>query len=256
MTVVFITGASSGIGYATAKAFAAQGAQVAGTARREERLAQLAQEIESLPGAFLPITADVRDSAAMHAAVEQTIAHYGRIDVVIANAGLGQRGGLIDSEWDDLETLMRTNMDGVLHTIRAAVPPMREQHSGHIVFVSSVVYNMTSPYAAIYAASKAFVSSIANSLRLELEADNIHITDMRIGRTDSEFSAQRLGTAGYGESASSIPRMSSDDVAAAIVSATQTKRKTVALRWLDRLIMVANVLTPNLIGRRALKQYK
>ncbi|MEQ8672340.1 MAG: SDR family NAD(P)-dependent oxidoreductase [Aggregatilineales bacterium] len=259
MTVVFITGASSGIGYATALAFAKNGTHVAGTARRTERLLQLQNEINALPaghGEFLPLTGDVRDADSMNRAISQTVERFGRVDVVVANAGLGQRGGIVDSEWADIETLLRTNMDGVLHTVRAAVPEMQKSGGGHIIFISSIVYNMVSPYAATYAASKAFVSSIAASLRLELSADHIDVTDMLIGRTESEFSDKRLGQAGYGEKAGRIPRMTAEQVAEAILKASHSKRKRVAIRWFDRIFMMANLLVPNVIGNRAMRQYK
>jgi short-subunit dehydrogenase len=259
-SVVFITGASSGIGYATALTFAKHGYHVAGTARRIDKLNDLQTEISALAGKhgdFLPISADVRDAAAVQSAVAQTVEHFGRLDVLVANAGVGHRGGIADAEWEDLETLLRTNIDGVLHSVRAAVPVMRVgKHGGQIVIVSSIVHNMTSPYAAAYAASKAFVSSLAKSLRLELEADGIGITDMQIGRTESEFSQSRLGAAGYQERAGKLPVMTAEQVAEGIVEAVEKKRKTVALRLFDRLVMLANVLVPEWVGRRALKQYK
>ncbi len=259
MTVVFITGASSGIGYATALAFAKTGAHVAGTARRTERLLQLQQEINALPaghGDFLPLTADVRDADSLQNAVAQTVEHFGQLNVVVANAGLGQRGAIVDSDWSDIETLLRTNIDGVLHTIRATVPELRRVSGGQIILISSIVYNMVSPYAASYGASKAFVSSIAASLRLELQADHIDVTDMLIGRTESEFSDKRLGQSGYGEKAGRIPRMTAEQVAQAIVDATKSKRKRIAVRWFDRVFMLANLFVPGFIGKRALRQYK
>lgn len=258
--VIFITGASSGIGYATALAFAKRGCDVAGTARRIEKLYELQAAVNALPaghGDFLPILADVRDQDAVQSAVGQTVEHFGRLDVLIANAGLGHRGEIVEAEWTDLETLLRTNIDGVLHSIRAAVPVMRlDKDGGHIVIVSSIVYNMTSPYAALYAASKAFVSSLAKSLRLELEADNITVSDMRVGRTESEFSQRRLGEPGYSSAAGRLPVMTAERVAEGIVDAVEKQRKTVALRSLDRLIMLANTLIPEFVGRRAMKQYK
>ena len=259
--VVFITGASSGIGYATALAFAKAGFHVVGTARRSDRLSQLGETITNLNGDhgdFLALTADVQSSDALTQAIEQTIEQFGRLDYVIANAGLGQRGSIVESNWVDLDQLLRTNMDGVLHTIRASVPAIRQSgNGGHIILISSIVYNMTSPYAATYAASKAFVSSVAKSLRLELETDNIKVTEMLIGRTESEFNSKRLGKSGYGKDGGSFPpHMPVEDVAEAIVHATQGNRKAIALRWIDRLILLGNLLTPNFIGRRALKQYK
>lgn len=259
--VVLITGASSGIGYATALAFARRGIHVVGTARRADRLQALGAEIAALPaphGEFLPVAADVRDATSMKAAVFAALENFDRLDILIANAGVGQRGSITDSEWDDLAVLLRTNIDGVLHSIRAAVPALRESGGGHIVVVSSVTYAMVSPYAAVYAASKAFVSSMARSLRLELEADHIHVSEMVIGRTESEFAQKRLGASGYAEQAkaSRIPRMSAEQVAAGIVDAVEQERKTVILRPFDRLLLLASRLAPGWVGRRAMKQYK
>lgn len=256
--VAFITGASSGIGYASALAFARQGYDVVGTARRMDRLSALEAEIAALPqphGDFLGIAADVRQADDVNSAVQETLTRFGRLDVLVANAGLGQRGSVSDSDWADLETLLRTNIDGVLHSVRAAVPAMRQGGQGHIVLVSSVVSNMVSPYAAAYAASKAFVHSIGRSLRLELERDNIRVTEMLVGRTETEFNARRLGKPSR-SSGGIPPVMPVEKVAAAIVKASQGRRRAVALRWIDRLILLGNALVPDVVGRLAMKQYK
>lgn len=254
--VILITGASSGIGQAAALAFARRGDQVAVTARRADRLADLAQQIAALPGDCLTITADVSDREAMAQAVAQTVARFGRLDVLVANAGVGQRGSLVDAPWSDLETLLRTNIDGVLHSIRAAVPAMRQTGGGHIILVSSVVANMVSPYTASYSASKAFVSSLARSLRFELAPDNIAVTDLLVGRTDTEFSQRRLGASGHASGAPKIPVMTAEQVAEGIVKAAQSSSSSKTLRAFDRLIVLANTLFPNLIGRVAIRQYK
>lgn len=253
--VILITGASSGIGYAAALAFARRGDHVAALARRVERLAALEQAVHALPtphGDLLPLAADVRDSAAVQAAVAQTIDRFGRLDVLIANAGLGHRGPLVDAEWQDIDTLLRTNLDGVLHSIRAAVPVMR---GGHIVMISSVVATMTAPYTALYAASKAFVSSLARSLRLELAGDGITVTDMLVGRTATEFNDKRLGK-GQRASSKLVRSMSAEQVAEAIVRACDRRSRRVILRPIDRLILLGNLLAPGLIGRLVVKQYK
>jgi 3-hydroxy acid dehydrogenase / malonic semialdehyde reductase len=256
--VALITGASSGIGHATALIFAREGVHTAGTARRAERLQQLKQEIDALPGDhgdFLPITADVRDREAIQAAVDQVMAQFGRLDILVANAGVGHRGAVVDADWNEVETLLRTNIDGVLHSIRAAVPAMRQGgRGGHIIIVSSVIYNMTAPYAAYYAASKAFVSSLARSLRLELAEENIRVSDMLVGRTATEFNEKRLGNPG--RTGSGLPTMTADQVAQAIVKASRGRGRTIALRWFDRFTLLGSLLVPGIVGRLAMRQYR
>ncbi len=255
--VVLITGASSGIGYATAIAFARRGLRVVATARDAARLAPLVTEINALGGECLALTADVRDGQGMIAVAQRTVEVFGRLDIAVANAGLGHRGPVADAEWDDIDTLIRTNIDGMLHTIRAAVPHLRTSGGGHIVLVSSVVWNLVSPYAATYAASKAFVSSLARSIRFELARENIRVTDMRVGRTSTSFNANRLGGERRKGAGGRIPEMPPEQVAEGIVRATLDRpQDTVNLRWIDRLIVFANRLVPNLIGRMAARQYK
>lgn len=252
-----ITGASSGIGRATALLLARHGFHVVGIARREDRLRELAAEINTINGPhgdFLAIAADVTQAQSMQTAVAQVMARFGRLDILIANAGVGHRGALADAEWDDLQILLRTNIDGVLHSIQAAVPAMRQSGGGHIITISSVAYNLVSPYAAAYAASKAFVTSIAHSLRMELESDGIIVSDLLVGRTDTEFNEKRLG-AGK-RSSSSIPTMKPEQVAEAILKALSHPKRTVYIRFFDRLLVFGNKLIPDFIGQLAKRQYQ
>jgi short-subunit dehydrogenase len=131
---------------------------------------------------------------------------------------------------------------------------MQNAGGGHIILVSSVVSNMPAPFAATYAASKAFVSSLADSLRLELVGDNIHVTNVLVGQTHTEFAEKRLGKSG--RVASRLPTMTAGQVADAIVRASQTRQPTVVLRWLDRLIIIGNTLAPWLVGRIARRLYR
>ncbi|MFN8450018.1 MAG: SDR family NAD(P)-dependent oxidoreductase [Anaerolineae bacterium] len=152
--------------------------------------------------------------------------------------------------------MLHTNIDGVLHSIWAAVLAMRQSGGGHIVIVSSVAAMAPSPYTAAYAASKAFVSSLARSLSLELEPTTSP-TNLLVGVTATEFSAHRLGTPGYGSKASSLPSMPVEQVADAIVRAAEGRHsRTLVLRWFDRLILLGNLLVPGVIGRQALKRYR
>ncbi|MCY4020654.1 MAG: SDR family NAD(P)-dependent oxidoreductase [Chloroflexi bacterium] len=255
--VVFITGASSGIGRETALAFARAGYHVCGLARRQDRLEALAAEIANLPGPhgdFLAVAGDVRDADTVQDAVRQTIDAFGRLDVLVANAGLGHSGTVVEADWNDLRTVMETNIDGVLHSIRACAPAMREAGGGHILIVSSIVAAVHTPYTATYAASKAFVSSLAGSLRLELEDDQIQVTDLLVGRTLTDFNVNRLGP--IKREASGLPTTGADQVAEAIVRAARGRPRRVVFRLFDRLVLLGGMLVPGIMARLAKRQYR
>lgn len=255
--VVLITGASSGIGRAAALAFAVADYHVVGVARRQERLAELAEQIAALPaphGDFLPITGNVTQANDVETAVAQALKRFGRLDIVIANAGVGLRGELVATSWQDIETLLHVNIDGVLHTIRAAVPAMQRSGGGHIMIVSSVLAAIPSPYSACYSASKAFISSLARSIRVELAPHSIHVSDFLVGRTETEFNQKRLGKGERKDSR--IPNMQPEQVAAAMVNCARRPRNTVVLRWFDRLLLLANHFFPNLLTYLAGRQYR
>lgn len=257
--VAFITGASSGIGYATALEFARRGTHVAATGLSLDALEPLRDAVATLPsphGDLLVLAADVRDAGALNEAVAATEARFGRLDILVANAGVGQRGSIADSAWTDLETLLRTNIDGVLHGIRACVPIMRKTGGGRIILISSISAGIPMPYAAVYGASKTFVSSLASSLRFELEADHITVTELRLGRVATPFNQNRLGAKGYSANAAKLPAMPPEQVARAIADNAERPRKTVILRLFDRLIRLVGLIAPGYIGRKALRQYR
>lgn len=255
--VVFITGASSGIGRASAIAFARAGYDVCALARRSAQLESLGDAIAALPsphGELLSVAGDVRDSTEVGAAVARTLERFGRLDVLVANAGIGHHGTVADGAWDDIETVLRTNIDGLLHSLRAAIPAMRTSGGGQIMLISSVVAGVHTPYTATYAASKAFVSSLAGSLRLELEGENIAVTDVLVGRTRTEFNQNRLGTQQHNRGG--LPTMNADEVAAAIVNAAERRPRRVIMTLFDRLILAGGVAAPGLMARLAKRQYE
>lgn len=255
----FITGAASGIGYATALELAQRGLNVAAAGLTLAALGPLQEAVAALPqphGELLALAADVRDAGQVQAAVDAAVAQFGHLDMLVANAGVGQRGSIADSDWADLETLLRTNIDGVLHSIRACVPEMRKRGGGRIVLISSISASVPMPYAASYGASKTFIRSLAASLRYELEASHITVTEMRLGRVATQFSQHRLGEKGYAADASKLPAMSPEQVARAIADQVDRPRKTVILRWFDRLIQLIGLIAPDIAGRRALEQYR
>ncbi len=255
--VVFITGASSGIGRAATLAFARAGYHVCGLARRAERLAGLGDEIANLPaphGEFLGVVGDVCVASEVEATVSMALERFGRLDVLVANAGVGQHGAVVETDWAHIETVVRTNIDGVLHSVRAAVPAMRASGGGQILIVTSVVSGVHTPFTATYSASKAFVSSLAGSLRLELEDDNIAVTDVLVGRTLTEFNQNRLGSSAAVRGG--LPTMSAERVALALVRAAERKRRRLIMSLFDRLILAGGVLAPGIMARLAKRQYK
>jgi 3-hydroxy acid dehydrogenase / malonic semialdehyde reductase len=252
--VILVTGASSGVGYETSLAFARRGDRAAATARRADKLAALVGQATGLPGEIQPYTADVRSADDMQRVVDDLMARWGRLDVLIANAGLGHRGSLIDANWEDLEVVLRTNIDGVLHSIRAAVPAMRKSGGGHIITISSVVSLAPGAHLTVYSASKAALNTIARTLRVELAPDHIWVTNVLLGQTQTEFAASRRGRPGHGNA--KIPSMSAAFVARRIVQESTRRRRTVTLRWFDRLINVAGVFFPVIMDRIVERFYR
>jgi len=252
--IVWITGASSGIGYEMALAFARRGDNVAASARRLDRLDGLVAAAKGLPGVVKPFGGDVTNEADMQRVVQAIEAAWGRLDVLVANAGLGQRGSITDSQWDDLEAVLRTNVEGVLHSVRAAVPLMRTAGGGHIITVSSVTAIAVPPYATVYGASKAALNAIARGLRLELAPDHIWVTNIIVGQTATEFSEKRRGQSG--RVAERVPTMSAAFAAQRIVREADRRRRTVVLRPFDRLIVFGGMFLPGLMDRILAGIYK
>jgi short-subunit dehydrogenase len=253
--VALITGASSGIGYATALEFARQGMRVAAFARRADRLQALVEEAFDLPGEIISITGDVTRADDLRSAVDTAMYEWGRLDVLVANAGLGHRGAIVDASWADLETVLRTNIDGVLHSVRVAAPAMQQGgHGGTIILISSISGIAPAAYAAIYGASKSFINGLARALRYELAADGITVTTFLVGQTHSEFAQVRLGMPG--RVASKLPTMEAETVARRIVWAANRKRRFVVLRWLDRAFILAGTFLPGLLDWLQCQVYK
>lgn len=246
---ILITGGTSGIGRAAALMFAALGDHVAVTGRRADRLAELKADVEKrkLSGQILTIEADVTDPAAVQRAVALALAQFNRLDVLVANAGIGQRGPLVESPWEDLQTVLRTNIDGVIHSVRAAVPALRASGGGHIILISSILGPVPAPYSAVYSASKAAVDALGRALRGELRADHIHVSVLWVGQTHTEFSERRLGQPG--RVASRWPTMTPEQVAGGIERALQRKPRTTTLRWIDGVFVGAGRRFPALMDR-------
>ncbi|MFD9408734.1 SDR family oxidoreductase [Streptomyces sp. NPDC059989] len=185
--VVAITGASSGIGEATARRLAADGHRVFLGARRTDRLDALTREITAAGGtaAFRPL--DVTDAADVNAFVSAARERYGRVDVMVNNAGVMPLSPLAALRVDEWDRTIDVNVRGVLHGIAAALPAMRAQGGGHFVNIASVGAYEVSPTAAVYCASKFAVRAISEGLRQESPDGSIRVTLVSPGVTESEL---------------------------------------------------------------------
>jgi NADP-dependent 3-hydroxy acid dehydrogenase YdfG len=185
--VVAVTGASSGIGEATALACARAGAAVSLAARRTERIEELAQRIEEGGGRALATTADVGDEDQARAFVQRTASELGRLDVLVNNAGvmlLGPAAGAPTEEW---RRMVHVNVFGVLYCTHAALPLMKDQGSGHIVTVSSVAGRFARPGSAVYNLTKFGVGAFSEALRQEVALEGIRVTLIEPGFVATEL---------------------------------------------------------------------
>lgn len=185
--VIVITGASSGLGEATARLLAAQGARVVLGARRADRIRSLAEELTARGAKALAVTTDVTDREQVKRLVDAAVATYGRVDVMINNAGLMPQAPLERLKIDEWDRMIDVNLKGVLYGIAAALPHMKRQKSGHFINVSSVAGHRVGPGFAVYAATKHAVRALSEGLRQEVKPYNIRTTVISPGAVATEL---------------------------------------------------------------------
>jgi NADP-dependent 3-hydroxy acid dehydrogenase YdfG len=192
-TVAIVTGASSGIGRATALDLARQGASVAVLARRRERLQALVKEIEGEGGTALAIPTDISDRHRAFAAVATTVERFGRLDILVNNAGLMLLDLADEAEVDHWERMIATNQHGLLYMTKAALPHLRKAASGKprqvadVVNVSSVAGRTTFPTASVYSMTKYGVNGFSEALRQELAKSRVRVGVLEPGKVDTEL---------------------------------------------------------------------
>lgn len=184
--VVVITGASSGLGEATARALSAQGARVVLGARRQDRIQSLAHELGGGDKA-IAVTTDVTDHVQVKKLVDAGVQAFGRIDVMINNAGLMPQSLFERLKIDEWDRMIDVNIKGVLYGIAAALPYMQQQKSGHIINVSSVAGHKVGPGTGVYAATKHAVLALSEGLRQEVKPYNIRTTVISPGAVATEL---------------------------------------------------------------------
>ncbi|MFD1986504.1 SDR family oxidoreductase [Mesorhizobium newzealandense] len=218
--IALVTGASSGIGAASALTLAEQGAVVAIAARRRQRLDDLATRIRDNGGEALAIEADITDEAQATTMVRRVLEDYGRLDMLFNVAGIGVAAPFQNTTTGECREMVDINILGLLYTINAALPAMKRQKTGHIVIVSSGTGRYIHP-SVVYSGTKHAASAMAESLRREIGKDGIRVTVIEPGAVRTEFTAnmrddvrlaveQRLGD---------MEQLESEDIAAAMLYA-------------------------------------
>jgi short-subunit dehydrogenase len=238
---VIITGASSGIGAATAQAFAAAGANVVLAARDEARLAAVAS---TLAGRALIVPTDVSDRKALERLVAEAVTAYGGIDIVINNAGVGLASPVAELSVEDFEQALAVDLFGPLALTQAALPHMRRE-GGQLIYVSSVVGLRALPYLGGYAAAKAALDRLTEALRVELRGTGISVTLVRPGSTRTGFSQNRLGS-GREQRRVTARAASPEQVARAILKAAVREPRVAYVSLTDQLTLAFSLLAPRL----------
>lgn len=187
--VVIITGASSGIGGATAKDLASKGAKLVLAARREDRLKELQEEIQNNGGQAIYRVADVTSREQMEDLAAYALEQFGKIDVLVNNAGIMPQAFMFKKKVDEWDQMIDVNIKGVLYAIAAVLPSMRERKSGHIINISSVAGHNIYPGGTVYCGTKHAVRAISEGLRQEeaMSGTNIRVTNVSPGAVSSEL---------------------------------------------------------------------
>jgi NADP-dependent 3-hydroxy acid dehydrogenase YdfG len=229
--VAVITGASSGIGEATVRALAAEGAAVVAAARRKERLDELVDEVTGGGGKAIAVECDVTDEGQAHDLVRRAVEEYGRIDILVNNAGVMLLSTVQKGLSDQWRTMFNVNVLGLLYATEAAIGVMKRQGSGHIVNISSLAgRKVTRDSSGVYAGTKFAVNAISEGLRQELLEDNIRVTIVEPGAVATEL-PDHITDEDARESLSGLlklERLQPEDIADAIAYAvTQPERVSV-----------------------------
>ena len=220
--VVIITGASSGIGYATALSLAKEGAKLVVGARRTDRLDDLVKEIEKIGGQVLSQKLDVTKKSNCDDLVNIAIKKWGKVDVIINNAGLMPLSFVKNLKVDEWDQMVDVNIKGVLYCTAAVLPHMREAKSGHIINISSVAGRIVFPAGSVYCATKHAVTAFSEGLRQELSPrNNIRVTTIEPGVVSTELTNTITDESleKFVETSKQMEALQAEDIASAIIFA-------------------------------------
>lgn len=250
--VAAITGASSGIGLAIARHLAHEGVAVALGARRAERLDEAVREIRSAGGRAEPVVMDVTVEEDVNRFVEHARSAFGRLDIMVCNAGFGYYGTVEETPPDTMRRMMDVNFMGTFLGTRAALPLFRAQGSGQLICISSIVGQRGIPEMSGYSATKAAQVGFVESLRSEFADTRIFVSVVYPVSTDTEF--RHAMERDFGHSVSGIgPKQSVDDVARAVVACVRRPVPEVYPHRVSRGLAVLNALAPGFTDRMVRK---
>lgn len=241
-----ITGASSGIGEATAEAFARAGIRVVLGARRLERLEGVAARIREAGGEARVVRTDVTQADQVARLVDEAATGFGRLDILVNNAGIGYFGPTAETSAEEAERLFAVNVLGTLHGIRAAVPAMRRQGGGHILTVASISGKRATPGAGVYAATKFAQVALSEALRLELREAGIRVSLICPVSTRTAFFDVAAERSPF-RFAPTGPTYTPAEVAARIVRCLERPRPEVLIFRPTRLLVILNAISPRLV---------
>lgn len=237
--VALVTGASSGIGAALAAALAREGHAVVLSARRTEQLERLAAELRARGAEVAVAAGDVTDAAAVDRIVQDTLARFGRLDVVVANAGTYVRRPADAITRADLEAAFAVNFWGAFHVVRATLPHLLARGSGHLVLMTSFDARKALPHDGAYAAAKAALAAYAGALRQTVRGRGVHVCTLFPGRVDTPM-CDGL------EVPTISKKIPAERVARAVLRALRRRRAEVIVPWHCRLLLWADTLSPRL----------
>ncbi len=240
--VVFITGASSGIGRALAVELGRRGAMLGLLARRAEALGELTMEVERVGGQAVALPSDVRDAAAVRAAADELRARFKRIDVLIANAGVATTAHITEVRAEDVAEVMSINVVGAANSVGAVLPEMVARGSGQLVAISSLSAYRGLPKSAVYCASKAALSAFFESVRVDLRGTGVDVTIIHPGFIKTPLTAGRHAQMPY--------LMELEDATKKIVRAIEARKKSYAFPWQLASLVRAAMLMPNFLYDR------
>jgi short-subunit dehydrogenase len=235
--VVIVTGASSGIGYVTARAFARRGAIVVGVARREEHLQRLIGECRADSPASSYIVGDLGERAVAERVVDETVAHHGRLDVLVNNAGISKHKQIYHMSADEADHVMRVNFMSCVWTTFAAIPYMLRSHGGTVVNISSFAAKIAPPREAVYAASKAAMNLFSEGLWNDLVGSSIHVALINPGPIDTEIWLKEDEPVAY-----KGPKYPAEIVSDAVFEAIEKRRYEMTVPKWSLQLMAARLL--------------